>query len=254
MSGTHDGAPIDPLAALRAADHRPLSVLWRERVYEAVAGGAQRLIRRTGALLLFVLFAVAIIWRLFTTSQPAVEDSIPLADRSIAAVTVEAPSPTTAPNAEAETAPTPKTLVVHVAGAVKRPGLVTGEAGWRVDDAIRAAGGPQGTADLDRLNLAAEIGDGERIFVPRFGEDVPTVLNPSGASGQTGAVEVGPIDINQADATALETLPGIGPATAATIVAHREEHGSFGNVDALVAVRGIGPATLERLRDDVVAG
>ena len=77
---------------------------------------------------------------------------------------------------------------------------------------------------------------------------------PAGSAAATDAIPAGPVDLNTADSAELESLPGVGPATAQSIIAHREEHGPFGTVDALVAVRGIGPATLEALRDHVVVG
>ena len=141
-------------------------------------------------------------------------------------------------------------MVVHVAGAVERPGIITAELGWRVDDAIAAAGGALVDADLNRINLAAPLVDGEQVFVPVIGEAVPEVVGRTqpGLAGESGVV-----DINTAASSDLEVLPGIGPVTAASIVAHRETHGPFANVDALVAVRGIGPATMEQLRVHVRA-
>ena len=254
MSGMHQGAPsIDPLDALRAADHRPAHEVWRERIRGWFTNGPPEAARRGAVSLGLVVVALAIGWRLFAASEPPIEDSLPLAQvASTDAPPVVPQMDAPAENPTVAVAP-PDTLVVHVAGSVLRPGLVTGRVGWRVDDAVNAAGGPVGTADLDRLNLASPIADGQRIFVPLVGENEPNVLTPeSGVSG--GEDSAGPINLNTADGSALESLPGIGPATAATIIAHREEHGAFGDVDALVAVRGIGPATLEALRDHVTVG
>jgi competence protein ComEA len=152
-------------------------------------------------------------------------------------------------------------LVVHAAGAVARPGLHTVAAGARVADVVAAAGGLAPDADQDRLNLAAPVADGERLFVPRLGEpEVPPVVGGSapagggaaGAGGEGGAP--GPVDLNTATAEALDALPGIGPSTAAAILEHRERVGPFTSVDGLLDVRGIGPAKLEALRDLVVVG
>jgi competence protein ComEA len=251
MSESHSGARlVDPLDALRAADHRPAHVVWRERSQQLIERGIPVAARRASQLLLAVVIIGAVSWRLFAASEPPVEESIPLAQAPVSTPVSEQP----ALQASSDVAPAGLVqaggdVVVHVAGAVQNPGLVTGPATWRVDDAVTAAGGPTGDAELDRLNLAALIRDGERIFVPTVGEDAPPEVASS--SGSTPGVQVGPVNINTADAQALETLPGVGPSTAATIISHREEHGAFGAVDALVAVRGIGPATLDALRDHV---
>ncbi|WP_156222874.1 helix-hairpin-helix domain-containing protein [Pseudactinotalea suaedae] len=141
-------------------------------------------------------------------------------------------------------------LVVHVAGAVLEPGLVQMPAGARVAEAIEVAGGPAEGADLDALNLAAPVVDGQQVYVPREGENIPpTTSGGTGAGGsQPGG---GLVNINTADAVALEALPGIGPALAERIIAWRAENGPFPSVDALTNVSGIGPAILARLQDKV---
>jgi competence protein ComEA len=148
----------------------------------------------------------------------------------------------------ATTTTTAAPLVVHVAGAVARPGLVRLPPGSRVADAIAAAGGTVAGADLDRLNLAAPLADGSRLYVPFAGRPVPPDETPAGAQGaDTPAV----IDLNTATAAELESLPGIGPATARAIIEHRQRHGRFRSVDELLAVRGIGPAKLAQIRGRV---
>ncbi len=257
MTGTGDDALFaDPLDALRASDHRPLLERWRDRA----SGISTRVewsnyVRRVMVGLGACTLLLAIGWRLFVTSQPPVEDSLPIAQRSAEPVGV----PLTVPSADViaigstNDAIARSSVVVHVAGAVGRPGLVSGAEGWRVNDAVDAAGGALATADLNRINLAAPIADGQRIFVPHVGEVEPALVTPSTSTGAgTGANEI--VNINVADGSSLEELPGIGPATAEAILAHRNEHGPFATVDALVAVSGIGPATLERLRDRVSVG
>lgn len=167
-------------------------------------------------------------------------------------------------------------LVVHVAGAVASPGVVVLRAGARVIDAIDAAGGPSATADAGALNLARQVVDGERIRVPAAGDDTSAWQCAAGLTGSDGSSSGGAggaaasesassgaasgaagssgtadalININTADATALEELPGVGPATAAAIIAYREEHGPFAGVDDLLDVPGIGPAKLAALRE-----
>lgn len=135
-------------------------------------------------------------------------------------------------------------VVLHVIGAVAEPGIVELELGSRVVDAIASAGGPAPDADLSGVNLARIVADGEQLRVPRVGE-VP-VAAPGAAPG---VASDGRVNINTADATALETLPGVGPALAARIIAWRDENGPFRSVDELSAVSGIGEKTLDGMRD-----
>lgn len=145
--------------------------------------------------------------------------------------------------------------VVHVTGAVTAPGVVTLPAGARVTDALSAAGGAAPDADVDQLNLARVVVDGEQIRVPRQGETLPPATPAQagssaapGAGTGSGGSAGGQVNINTADATALEALPGVGPALAKRIVDYRAEHGPFASVDALIDVPGIGQAKLEALR------
>ncbi len=154
--------------------------------------------------------------------------------------------------------PTEKASVqVHVAGAVKKPGVVTLDGQARVVDALDAAGGTKKNADLTQVNLARVVKDGEQIVVPEIADDAGANAQqaaPGAAGGGTGTA-AGPaagagqkININSASAAELENLPGIGPVTAAAIVAYREEKGPFASVDALTEVSGIGEATLEKIK------
>jgi len=130
-------------------------------------------------------------------------------------------------------------LLVHIHGAVERPGVYRLTPGARVLDAIAAAGGLSDDAEPAGINLARTVNDAEQLRVPRLGETT---------SGEGHAAD-GRIDLNTADSAALETLPGVGPATAARILRWREEHGRFTVVEDLLAVSGIGPRTFEALRD-----
>jgi competence protein ComEA len=151
-------------------------------------------------------------------------------------------------------------VVVHVTGAVARPGLVTLPAGARVGDAIDAAGGAVVDADTTRINLARPLQDGEHVHLLQVGEDPPPPVEgahapPSGddaATPEGGMTADGKVDLNRATADELETLPGIGPAKAAAIVQHREEHGPFRVAGDLRAVPGIGEKTFQTLADRVV--
>lgn len=147
----------------------------------------------------------------------------------------------------------PQFLTVHIAGAVKSPGVYRLRQGARVNDGVDAAGGATTTADLDSVNLATLLNEGEQIYIPKRGEKPRTIttrpqLSVGGAvsdgviSGGDVATRV--ININMASATELEQLPGVGPATAKAIVAYREKYGAFNTVEDLLKVRGIGPAKL----------
>jgi len=129
-------------------------------------------------------------------------------------------------------------LVVSVVGAVTEPGLLTLAPGSRVHDALLVTE-PLPDADLLALNLAQKLTDGQQLVVPVVGESHPGDTTGSG------------ISLNSASASELTALPGIGPATAAAIVAHRESAGGFGAVEDLLQVKGIGPAKLDGLRDQV---
>jgi competence protein ComEA len=134
-------------------------------------------------------------------------------------------------------------LVVDVAGAVKKPGVYRMPAGSRVNDAVKRAGGSTGKAELDSINLAAHLADGQQVVVPERA--------PKGAAPATGALgaEEGPISLSTATAAELDTIDGIGPITAEDIIAFREEHGGLSSVDQLDQISGIGPATMESLRE-----
>ena len=138
-------------------------------------------------------------------------------------------------------------VVVHVAGAVIAPDVYQLRAGSRVIDAVAAAGGLSADANADAINLAAHVADGDRVYVPAVGESpVPVV---TGVNGGNSIAQVWPININSADATRLEDLPGVGPTTAASIIGYRDQHGPFASVEQLADVRGIGPAKLDAIRE-----
>lgn len=161
------------------------------------------------------------------------------------------------------TTTTPSTLIVDVAGAVLHPGPVAVYASARVNDVIAAAGGSRADADLERVDRAAIVHDGQRIYVPRVGQkEIPQVLDSNAESADhagvtsskealAGSAVSQRVDLNHASATELEALPGVGPATAQAIVAYRNDHGSFQQVDDLANVKGIGPAKLANLRSHV---
>jgi competence protein ComEA len=133
-------------------------------------------------------------------------------------------------------------LVVHVVGAVRRPGLYRLADGSRIADALRRAGGATRKADLSLVNLAAPVSDGTQVVVPP--RTPPTALGGSAADAPAG-----PVHLNTATVEQLDELPGVGPVTAQKILDYREQHGAFSAVDDLDAIPGIGPARLEQLRE-----
>ena len=139
--------------------------------------------------------------------------------------------------------PTPK-LVVHVVGAVRRPGLYRLSDRSRIADAVKRAGGPTRHADLSAVNLAAPIADGVQVVVPArtHSPAAPSSAGPAAAPG-------GPVHLNTATLEQLDALPGVGPVTAQKILDYREQHGAFSSIDELDAIPGIGPARLEQLRE-----
>lgn len=143
-------------------------------------------------------------------------------------ITINPPPPTA----------TPAPLGIYVTGAVMQPeNVVIVPPGSRVEDAINAAGGALVDADLEYLNLAALLRDGDHVHVPRYGEVSSTV----------GTANTGALNVNTATAKELEALPGIGPAIAARIVAYREQNGNFTSMSDLEAVSGIGPSLIGQL-------
>jgi competence protein ComEA len=133
-------------------------------------------------------------------------------------------------------------VVVHVAGAVVRPGVYRLPAGSRVEDAVQRAGGAGVRAELEAVNLAARLADGQQVVVPERG--------PAGVSTAAGSgVAEGPISLGTATIEQLDMIEGIGPVTAQDIIEFRDRHGGLASVEQLDQVSGIGPATMESLRD-----
>lgn len=146
--------------------------------------------------------------------------------------------------------PAEEEAYVHAAGAVHRPGVYRVRPGRRVTDVLDAAGGPTPDADLDQLNLAARLADGERVYVPRRGE-APAAATGTGAGGGAADPAGALVDLNTATREQLEALPGVGPATAQAILDYRRARGRFRQVQELLEVRGIGEAKLAALRERV---
>lgn len=148
------------------------------------------------------------------------------------------------PSGRPSASPSGSEVVVDVEGKVKRPGIVTLPAGSRVHDAVEKAGGLRGTVDATGVNMARVLVDGEQILV---GVEPVAAASGGAAGGPAGRISLGSATLEQ-----LDTLPGIGPVTAQAILDYRSEHGPFRSVDDLMDVKGIGQATLDDLRDQVI--
>lgn len=134
-------------------------------------------------------------------------------------------------------------LVVDVAGAVARPGVYRLPVGSRVDDAVKRAGGATGRAELEAVNLAARLADGQQVVVPERAAAGAAVSGGAGAGAEDGPISLGTATVEE-----LDTIDGIGPVTAEDIVEFRDQHGGLASVDQLDQISGIGPATMEALR------
>lgn len=129
-------------------------------------------------------------------------------------------------------------VVVHVAGAVRRPGVYRLPDGSRVTDAVRRAGGFDSGANRDAINLAARLADGQQVLVP----------GPGTAAAASDGAQAGPISLGSATAEQLDRIEGIGPVTARKIIEFRDQHGGLSSIDQLDEVDGIGPSTMQALR------
>ncbi len=152
------------------------------------------------------------------------------------------------PTAEPAT-PTPATIEVYVSGAVNKPDVYTLPADAIVKDAIVAAGGATADADLDRINLAAHLADQMQVDVPRQGETAPSPPNGSAPDSPTEK-----ININTASVEELDKLPGIGPSIGKAIVDYRTKNGPFKQIADINAVKGIGDALFEKIKDQITVG
>lgn len=157
------------------------------------------------------------------------------------------PGPTPQTSGTTTSPPGGPRVVVYVTGRVVSPGVVELDTGSRVLDAVNAVGGPLPDADLESVNMARILVDGEHIVLHRPGEGPAPSAGPAGSGGPAPAAGSTCVDLNTADEQALQALDGIGPALAARIVAHREQVGSFTSVEELDDVSGIGPTLVQRI-------
>ena len=210
-------------------------------VVRGASASMQRLVLGVSAVIFISLIGAVVFVRSSASSTQSVLGRSP-ADTS----QVEGASTTTT---------TGPSVVVDIGGAVRSPGVYRLAPGSRVVDALERAGGPAEDIDTSRLNLAAPLVDGERVWLPRKGESLEGVaIGPAsqGAGSQRGLQTRAPLDLNSATADQLTELPGIGPATAKAIIDTRKAAGRFRSVDDLLTVKGIGPTKLDAIRSSVV--
>lgn len=221
---------------------------------------------RAGAVALAAVGVIAVLITIFTLLR---DDTPPVMSANLPPVEMVSSAGSAAPSSSTSAA-TDEPVVVSVVGLVQKPGLVKLAAGARVADALTAAGGTVNGADLLGLNMARRVADGEQIIVGMAaapgepaalgssvapGDEAPAAA-PSGGGAATpapgsDATADASINLNTATVDELDTLPGIGPVTAAAIVAWRDSNGAFDSVDQLLEVDGIGPARLDKLRNRV---
>ncbi len=213
--------------ALEEHDDGDSAPRWRFRVSPRVAVTATIVIALVGAIIAFLPDATRV-------APAGVAAALASSDLAAPSLDADAAASSQASTSSGAIGGLPGgSVVVHVAGAVAAPGLYTLDGSARVADAVAAAGGAAEGGDLDALNLARVVVDGEQVRVPMIGE---------------AASVDGRININIADAAALDGLPGVGPVLAARIAEYRDAHGPFASVDALDDVSGVGPAVLEKIR------
>jgi competence protein ComEA len=226
---------------MAAMDRDTLLQLWGKVRYWIAFIGIRRLI----SAVVSGVVALVLLWLILRPSEPPLEASIPLATFPVVT-----------------TSSVPSVVTVHVAGAVKSPGVYRLTTLARVIDAVTAAGGPTSDADLERINLAQLLVDTEQVFIPgrTTRSAAPTIaprhrptttLATPRVPTQQGSSPTGSglVDLNTATVTELDVLPGVGPATAKAIVDYRTSKGKFSRVEDLLNVAGIGSAKLAALRD-----
>lgn len=232
--------------------------------------GPARAFATAGSVLVVCIGA----WWLLRAPSPPLENSLPFAGASSTSAQVTATLYAPSIGLPLDV----RDITVHVVGAVVAPGVYTIASTSRVVDAVDAAGGPSSSADLSSLNMALPLADADQVFVPSRGSSadrpappttkprrtnptVATVAQAIAAATTTGAPSTGVasngsspngiVNINTADAGTLESLPGVGPATAKAIIAHRSENGPFGQPEDLLRVKGIGDGKFAAMRQFV---
>lgn len=239
-----------PPPSSRAARRPPAGHSVRDRANDALGLAGARVGVSPRAVVGLLLVVALVLGVLGLRVLLARQRSVPEVIAPTSLVQVPGPTPATGPTrtSAVTSAATGVAVVVHIVGQVRKPGVVRLVAGARVQQALTAAGGALRTADLDRVNLARLVVDGEQILVPRPGEAVVALGGTApGGGGSTGVL----VDLNSAALPELDSLPGVGPVLAQRILDWRIENGRFTTIEELGEVSGIGDAVLTQLRPRV---
>ncbi len=239
-SGRHAARPLPLRTRLRAALSDRLSPTVRSAMDGSFSGhhlGVLAVVLATG-------IAIAAWWVLAGRPEQQPVPTVSFGSASAGPQTPGASTPTDPAPTASGSGPSGEEVIVDVAGKVRHPGIVTLPTGSRVVDALEAAGGPRRGVDLTPINLARVLIDGEQLLVGLTPAVPPTAAESTADPSITGLV-----NLNTADQTTLETLPGVGPVTAQAILDWRTDNGAFPSVDELLEVDGIGEVTLGELRD-----
>jgi len=206
-------------------------------------------------LVAYTVIAVAVLvlggrWMARGQGEPAAPSGVPRVEVGAGEAGVEGSRGAASDGEDPAVEEPSRAAIVHVAGAVRRPGVYRLGVSARVRDAVRRAGGPTSRADVNVINLAALVQDGVQVVVPRRAAPGAPVaaVGPGGAAAEAPSA---PVNLNSATTEELQTLDGVGPATAADILEYRTQQGGFRSIEDLDQVPGIGPKTMEALRDRV---
>lgn len=245
---------VDPIVEVREPGHTSDPAGADQAGFDQEVRIPRRLFSRTHLMIvagLLVMGLMAAGWAVLRAKPVALATPVASAPADGATTVPTAGAPTVA-----TPSPVPTMIKIHVAGAVKKPGVFSLPDGARVDDALTAAGGLTGDADPGDLNLAQVLGDGQQVLVGTKKDPAGEVRDDSGSTGSSNQPgETGgsgqQLDLNSATAVQLETLPGVGPVTAGKIMAWREDKGRFSRVEELQEVDGIGPKTYAEISPHV---
>ena len=204
-------------------------------------------------ILISIILILFIIYMLNTNSN----DEIFLESLTVGGNTAES---NVVENLEAEEELETEKIAIHIIGEVKKEGIVYLEASSRIVDAIKEAGGATKEADLSQINLAYELQDGQKIYIPNKNEKISeyitmssgnnVIIEENNSSAETERKE-NKVNINTANVNELDNLPGIGPSLAQRIIEYREENGNFKSIEELQNVKGIGEAKYSDIKDNV---
>jgi competence protein ComEA len=220
---------------LPPAGPSPAPSSWRERLDDLADRFGVEPVRLVVGVVVAVIVVVVVLVVIGGRGASGAQTSSSASSRSPGDVSILPPATTSTTSVDSW---------VDVTGAVAHPGVYRLPSGARATDAVAVAGGPSSEGDLESINLAARVTDGQRIYVPRRGEAVPA--DPAATASDAR------IDLNTATADQLDTLPGVGPATAKAIIDWRQQHGRFQTVDDLLHIRGLGRSRVDALRPKVV--